>query len=97
MQKTLKLLVTPSPLMVLNLLRLMADPPTVSTHFRKIDTNTDSGVPIISVFVVKHFILPFQLKVMERHPLEGLESFIPLYPYAGQRYLMVVAPASCSN
>jgi ureidoglycolate lyase len=61
-----------------------------------VDTSTNDGQTIISMFRGQAFHLPFELKVMERHPL-GSQTFIPLNPNSGQRYLIIVAPATCSN
>jgi ureidoglycolate lyase len=60
----------------------------------QVDTSTQDGKTIISMFRGQAFNLPFVLKVMERHPL-GSQTFIPLNPSLGQRYLIVVAPAEC--
>ncbi len=61
-----------------------------------VDTEANGGRTIVSMFRGQAFHLPFELKVMERHPL-GSQTFIPLNPNAGQRYLIVVAPAECKN
>jgi ureidoglycolate lyase len=61
-----------------------------------VDTNTNDGSTIISMFRGQAFHLPFEAKVMERHPL-GSQTFIPLNPNSGQRYLIIVAPANCEN
>ncbi|NYT58516.1 ureidoglycolate lyase [Alcaligenaceae bacterium] len=53
-----------------------------------IDPGTD-GKAIVSVFRGLPRTLPFQVSMMERHPL-GSQAFMPL---SGQPYLVVVAPA----
>lgn len=62
----------------------------------QIDVSDAGGNGIISLFRGQAFQLPFQLRVMERHPL-GSQTFIPLNPSTGQSYLIIVAPASCAN
>ena len=55
-----------------------------------VDVADGGGLPIISLFRGSPFHLPFELRVMERHPL-GSQSFIPLNCSSADRYLIVVA------
>jgi ureidoglycolate lyase len=48
----------------------------------------EAGKPLISLFRSQPVSLPFQIKVMERHPL-GSQAFMGL---SGNPYLVVVAP-----
>jgi ureidoglycolate lyase len=61
-----------------------------------VDVNDQDGKPIISLFRGQAFSFPFQLRVMERHPL-GSQSFIPLTKDATNQYLVVVALAICET
>jgi ureidoglycolate lyase len=54
----------------------------------KIDVETQGGHGIINIFRSEPIELPFQIKVMERHPL-GSQAFMPL---SGNPYIVVVAP-----
>lgn len=54
-----------------------------------IDVADDGGKAIISLFRTQPITMPFQVKVMERHPL-GSQAFMPL---SGNPYVLVVAPA----
>ncbi len=54
----------------------------------RVDAASDSGHPIISLFVAQPRSLPFRLIELERHPL-GSQAFMPL---DGEPYLVVVAP-----
>lgn len=55
-----------------------------------VDVASQEGSPIISLFRGQAFKLPFDLRVMERHPL-GSQTFIPLNASASDAYLVVVA------
>jgi ureidoglycolate lyase len=52
-----------------------------------VDVSDQNGRPLISLFRSKPRSLPFEIKVMERHPL-GSQAFFPL---SGLPYLAVVA------
>ena len=54
----------------------------------RIDVETQGGHGIINIFRSEPIELPFQIKVMERHPL-GSQAFMPL---SGNPYIVVVAP-----
>ena len=54
-----------------------------------IDVTAEGGRPLVNVFRGQPHALPFEVKMMERHPL-GSQAFIPL---AEVRYLVVAAPA----
>ena len=54
----------------------------------KIDVETRGGHGIINIFRSLPIELPFEIKVMERHPL-GSQAFMPL---SGNPYIVVVAP-----
>ena len=62
---------------------------TVRYHeLARADVVDQGGYPIISIFRCQHSQLPFDVKVMERHPL-GSQAFMPL----GQsNYVVLVAP-----
>jgi ureidoglycolate lyase len=62
----------------------------------KVDVTDQGGQPIISLFRGQAFHLPFQLRVMERHPL-GSQTFIPVNAQPGSRYLVVVAAPCPAN
>lgn len=53
-----------------------------------VDVSDENGSPIISIFRSEPAQLPFQVKIMERHPL-GSQAFMPL---TGNPYVVVVAP-----
>ncbi len=61
-----------------------------------VDTSDQNGKPIISLFRGQAFARPFELRVMERHPL-GSQSFIPVTKDLNNKYLVVVAPATCQT
>jgi ureidoglycolate lyase len=52
-----------------------------------IDVSEQNGKPLISLFRSKPRSLPFEIRVMERHPL-GSQAFIPL---SRRPYLVIVA------
>jgi ureidoglycolate lyase len=52
-----------------------------------IDVSDQGGKPLLSLFRGKPRRLPFEISIMERHPL-GSQAFIPL---SGGRYLVIVA------
>jgi ureidoglycolate lyase len=54
----------------------------------RIDVADTHGKPVMSLFRSQPRQFPFQLRVMERHPL-GSQAFVPL---STQPYLIVVAP-----
>ena len=55
----------------------------------KVDVSDGNGEAIISIFHSDPVQLPFQIEVMERHPL-GSQAFMPL---TGNPYVVVVAKA----
>jgi len=61
-----------------------------------VDTSDQNGKPIISLFRGQAFTRPFELRVMERHPL-GSQSFIPVTKDSNNQYLVVVAPSTCET
>jgi ureidoglycolate lyase len=56
----------------------------------RVDVASGGGHALINIFRAKPRSLPFQLLMLERHPL-GSQAFVPLSPL---RYLVVVAPAA---
>ncbi|GLU31764.1 ureidoglycolate lyase [Trinickia caryophylli] len=55
----------------------------------RIDVTDDGGRPLINLFRGEPRALPFEVSMLERHPL-GSQAFVPLAP---RPYLIVVAPA----
>lgn len=55
----------------------------------QLDVNDGGGHSIVSIFRTQPVSLPFEVKIMERHPL-GSQAFIMT---TGNPYLVVVAPA----
>jgi ureidoglycolate lyase len=53
-----------------------------------IDVSDQDGRPLVSLFRSKSRPLPFEIRIMERHPL-GSQAFIPL---SKDPYLVIVAP-----
>lgn len=54
-----------------------------------VDTGREGGHALVNIFRARPRSLPFQLSVLERHPL-GSQAFMPL---SALPYLVVVAPA----
>ena len=54
-----------------------------------IDVGREGGHALVNIFKAKPRSLPFELLLLERHPL-GSQAFVPLSPLP---YLVVVAPA----
>ena len=54
-----------------------------------IDVSDQDGRPLLSLFRSKPRPLPFEIRIMERHPL-GSQAFIPL---SKDPYLVIVAPS----
>lgn len=54
----------------------------------RIDTSTDGGRPLLSLFRAQPTSRPFRVRLMERHPL-GSQAFVPLAP---RPFLVLVAP-----
>jgi len=57
----------------------------------EIDVDTNDGRPLISIFRAQPRTLPFEIRMLERHPL-GSQAFVPLDPRL--RYLVVVSEAA---
>lgn len=53
----------------------------------RIDTDAEGGRTIVSVFRAQPRVLPFAIRMLERHPL-GSQGFMPLGPHP---YLVVVS------
>ncbi|HRQ64611.1 MAG TPA: ureidoglycolate lyase [Xanthomonadaceae bacterium] len=53
----------------------------------RIDTGSDGGHPVLSLFRASPREMPFEIAMLERHPL-GSQAFVPL---AGARFIVVVA------
>lgn len=61
---------------------------TIRYHdLAKVDVSQEGGRPLISLFRGQPRVLPFAVKMMERHPL-GSQAFLPLNDHP---YLIVVA------
>ncbi|MBL4941933.1 MAG: ureidoglycolate lyase [Colwellia sp.] len=58
-----------------------------------VDVGDNDGKAIISLFHSNPITLPFEVKIMERHPL-GSQAFLPLQDQKqGNAYVIIVAPA----
>jgi ureidoglycolate lyase len=63
---------------------------TIRFHdLARIDVEDEGGRAIVNLFRGQPRVLPFEVKMMERHPL-GSQAFLPLND---KPYLVVVAPA----
>jgi len=56
----------------------------------KLDVSHEGGRAIVSIFRARPRTMPFQLQVMERHPV-GSQAFVSM---TGMPFLVVVAPAA---
>jgi ureidoglycolate lyase len=56
----------------------------------KLDVSHEGGRAIVNIFRARPRPMPFQLQVMERHPL-GSQAFVSM---TGMSFLVVVAPAA---
>lgn len=54
----------------------------------RVDTSSENGRTLVSIFRAEPRMLPFSVQMLERHPL-GSQAFVPLDP--ATRYLVVVA------